>query len=205
MKARYIRVSSSTQNAARQIEKQLPDEKLFLDVCSGSIPFNEREQGKALLAAIERKEINYLTVSSADRLGRNAFDIQSTLNDLAIKNVTVKIENLQGLESIVNGKPNTVFKMISDLLLNVAEMERESILERQREGIAIAKAQGKFKGRVKGSGMTDDEVLAKYPTVVKELKLGVNSVRKIAKLCEVGQDTVMKVKKIVDSKINKQS
>lgn len=205
MKARYIRVSSSTQNNARQLAKQHADEKLFLDVVSGAIPFNEREQGKALLEAIERKEIDYLTVSSADRLGRNAYDIQSTLNDLSIKNVTVKIENLQGLESIVNGKVNPIFKMITDLLLNIAEMERESIRERQSEGIAIAKAQGKFKGRVKGSGMTDDEVLAKYPSVVKELKIGVNSVRKIAKLCEVGQDTVMKVKKIVEIKINKQS
>ena len=199
MKSRYIRVSSSTQNNARQLAKQHPDEKLFIDVVSGAIPFNEREQGKKLLDAIERKEIAYLSVSSVDRLGRNSFDIQSTLNDLAVKNVTVKVDNL-GIESIVNNKPNPIFKMITDVLSNVSQMERESIRERQEDGIKIAKALGKFKGRAKGSSMSEEAFLNKHKEVVKYLNQGRLSLREIVKQCNSSLSTVQRIKKIVDTK-----
>jgi len=53
--------------------------------------------------------------------------------------------------SIIDGKPNSVFKMIVSVLGNVAEMEREYLRERQRQGIDIAKAKGTYKGRLFGS------------------------------------------------------
>ena len=71
------------------------------------------------------------------------------------------------------------------------------MLERQRQGIAIAKAKGVYKGRVKGSKESDDEVLAKYKNVVKQLKKG-QSLRNTAKICGVSLGTVQKVKSIVD-------
>ena len=80
MKARYIRVSTGAQNTARQEEKQAKGERIFIDVVSGSIPFKDREQGKELIKAIENNEINYVSVSSIDRLGkRNLYDILTTL------------------------------------------------------------------------------------------------------------------------------
>jgi DNA invertase Pin-like site-specific DNA recombinase len=195
MKARYIRVSTSNQKTERQLVKKHINEMLFIDVISGAIPFNDRPKSKELLLEIEKKNINYISVHSIDRLGRNLYDILSTLEILNEKKVTLKVDNL-GIESLVKNKPNHAFKLIISVMANIAEMERESLLERQREGIAIAKAKGIYKGRVKGSTETDDEVLYKYKTVVKKLKKGL-SLRIVAKLCNVSLGTVQKVKYIL--------
>ena len=199
MKARYNRISTANQKLERQLAKQNPDEVLYNDVVSGSVAFNERVKGKELIEAIKSGDVNYISVSSIDRLGRNLMNILSTLEFCNNNSVTIKVDNL-GIESMVNGKPNQVFKLIISVLGNVAEMERENILERQREGIAIAKARGTYKGRVKGSVESDDEVLAKYKEVVKYLKQK-QSLRNTAKLSGVSLATTQKVKRILESKL----
>jgi DNA invertase Pin-like site-specific DNA recombinase len=203
MKARYIRISSSTQNTIRQYQKQTPDEMVYVDVISGAIPFNERPAAQELIKAIEAGIIDYLSCEAVDRLGRSAYDIQSTINYLNDKGVNLKIENL-GVESFAKGKINSIFKMITDVLANVAQMEREASKERQAQGIAIAVAQGKFKGRVKGSSIPESVVLGTYKNVVKELKLGGNSLRKVAAICGVSLATVQKVKRILDGQTEAQ-
>lgn len=195
MKARYIRVSTGNQNTARQLAKSYPGEKLYIDIVSGAVPFSERELGKKLLDELESNEIEYLSVSSIDRLGRNLFDILSTIEKLNEKQITLKVDNL-GLESLVSGKPNSAFKLIISVMANIAEMERESILERQREGIALAKAKGIYKGREKGSVESEEDFLNKYQEVIKSLKKG-NSVRDTAKICDVSPGTVQKVRNLI--------
>lgn len=81
-------------------------------------------------------------------------------------------------------------------MANVAEMERQTLLERQQEGIAIAKAKGVYKGRLKGTTETDSEVLAKYKDVVKFIKMG-KSLRDVKSRCNVSLATVQKVKQII--------
>ncbi len=196
-KARYIRISSSSQNTIRQYRNQHPDEAIYVDVISGAVPFNERPEAAKLIAAIEAGTINYVSTEAIDRVGRNAFNIQSTINYFNTKGVTLKVENL-GIESIIDGKPNGMFKMISDVLANVSELERTNSKERQAQGIKIAVANGLFKGRVKGTTTPDADVLAKYKPVVKELNLGVNSLRKIATLTGTSLSTVQRVKAILD-------
>ena len=193
MKARYVRISTPNQKLERQLIKSHPKENLFIDVCSGSIPFDLREQGAKLLAA---KDVTYLSVHAIDRLGRNLIDILNTLKIFADKGVVLKVDSL-GVESIVKGKPNPAFNLLVTVMGQVAEMERDTMLERQREGIAIAKAKGTYKGRVKGSTESKDVILERYPLVVKELKTGTNSLRKIAKLSDVGLSTVQKVKRVL--------
>lgn len=196
MKARYIRVSTGNQNTARQLHKSHPDEKLYIDIISGATPFSQRPQGKKMLEDIETGLIDYISVHSIDRLGRNLFDILATLEFLNEKKIVLKTDNL-GIESLINGKPNSAFKLIISVIGNIAEMERESLLERQREGIAIAKAKGIYKGRERGSKETNEQVLDKYKEVVKYLKKG-QSLRNTAKLCNVSLGTVQKVKKILN-------
>lgn len=130
-------------------------------------------------------------------MGRNLFDILSTLEVFNEKNITLKVDNL-GIESLVNGKPNSAFKLIISVMANIAEM-KQTMLERQREGIKIAIAKGIYKGRVKGSKETDQQVLEKYKNVVKYLKQG-QSLRNTAKLCNVSLGTVQKVKGILGQK-----
>lgn len=195
MKARYNRISTANQNLERQIAKQNPDEILFNDVVSGSVAFAEREKGKELIRQIEAGTINFVSVSSIDRLGRSLHNIINTLEYFNDKGVVLRVDNL-GLESIVLGKVNPTFNLIISVMANVAQMERETLLERQREGIAIAKAKGVYNGRVKGSTESDTEVLAKYRDVVKFLKMG-KSLRDVKSRCNVSLGTVQKVKQIL--------
>jgi len=195
MKARYNRISTANQNLERQIAKQNPDEILFNDVVSGSVAFAEREKGKELIRQIEAGTINFVSVSSIDRLGRSLHNIINTLEYFNSKGVVLRVDNL-GLESIVLGKVNPTFNLIISVMANVAQMERETLLERQREGIAIAKAKGVYNGRVKGSTESDTEVLAKYRDVVKFLKMG-KSLRDVKSRCNVSLGTVQKVKQIL--------
>lgn len=194
-KARYIRVSTGNQKTARQEARQSKDEILFTDIVSGSIPFENREKGKDLMKAIQSGEIDYVSVSSIDRLGRNLYNILTTLEFFKENGIILKVDNL-GIESLINGKENSAFKLIISVMANIAEMERESILERQREGIALAKLKGIYKGRVLGSKESEEDFLAKYKEVVKSLKKG-NSVRDTAKICKVSTGTVQKVKRLM--------
>ena len=194
-KARYIRVSTGNQKTARQEARQSKDEILFTDIVSGSIPFEDREKGKDLMKAIQSGEIDYVSVSSIDRLGRNLYNILTTLEFFKENGIILKVDNL-GIESVVNGKVNSAFYFFFFVMANIAEMERESILERQREGIALAKLKGIYKGRVLGSKESEEDFLAKYKEVVKSLKKG-NSVRDTAKICKVSTGTVQKVKRLM--------
>ena len=193
MNCRYIRVSSITQNDARQIAKKHNDELLFIDKVSGSIPFIKRENAKLLIEQVKKGNIKNVSVSSIDRLGRNIIDVLQTIEFFTINGVTLKVDNL-GLESLVNGKENPTFKLIISVLANIAEMERSSIRERQMEGIALAKARGTYKGRIKGTTETTEEFLIKYKEVIKHLKLN-KSLRDISSRCNVSLATVQKVKK----------
>ena len=73
-------------------------------------------------------------------------------------------------------------------------MERETMLERQREGIAVARAKGVYKGRLRGTNEEKEVFLSKYPEVIKHLRKG-QSMRNTAKLTDVSLGTVQKVKK----------
>ncbi|WP_338840568.1 recombinase family protein [Flavobacterium ginsenosidimutans] len=190
--AKYIRVSTTEQNVDRQLTST---HKQYVDKCSGSIPFNERPSAIKLLKDISDKKIDTLNVHSIDRLGRNAFDIQSTLNLLSRLNINVYVENI-GLYSMIENKPNSIFKMITDVLSNVAEMERTSILERQKEGILIAKAKGTYKGRQLNTNETPQQFLSKYNQSHLELIKDKNySIRKLASITNLSNNTIVKIKK----------
>ena len=192
MKARYIRISTPDQNKERQLVNEHPNEKIYIDVCSGSIPFNQRPRGKELLKAVAASAIDMVSVHAIDRLGRNLLDILTTIETFTNAGVALKVDSL-GMESMVKGKVNPAFKLIISVMANIAEMERETMLERQREGIALAKAKGNYKGRERGSKESKEDFLAKYPEVVKHLKKG-QSIRNTMKLAGVSLGTVQKVK-----------
>jgi DNA invertase Pin-like site-specific DNA recombinase len=195
--AKYIRVSTTEQNTLRQ---ENTTHKTYIDKCSGSIPFSERPNAIKLLNDISKKKINTLIVHSIDRLGRNAFDIQTTLNALNNLNINVYVENI-GLYSIIENKPNSIFKMITDVLSNVAEMERTSLLERQKEGILIAKAKGTYKGRQLDTTETTQQFLSKYNQSHLELIKDENySIRKLASITNLSNNTVIKIRKIISDK-----
>ncbi|WP_291139642.1 recombinase family protein [Flavobacterium sp. UBA7663] len=197
-KVKYIRVSTEEQNTGRQEVNAKEFSKIYIDKTSGSIQFVERKEAKRLLSDIEAGIVNEIHISSIDRLGRNIIDILTMVEYFNQKSIRLFVENI-GMFSLINGKPNPTFKMIVSVLGNVAEMERYNMLERQRQGIELAKAKGMYKGRLYGSRMSNDEILTKYKSVVRELKDG-QSLRRAAKLGGCSLGTAQKIQRLITSK-----
>jgi DNA invertase Pin-like site-specific DNA recombinase len=135
----YIRVSSFDQNHERQLESVTAD-KVFTDECSG-----KDTNRPALQALLEYAcEGDTVVVHSLDRLGRNLDDLRRVVGGLNQRGITVQFLK-EGLTFVGDDSP------MSQLLFNVlgafAEFERSLIRERQREGIALAKKEGKYRGR----------------------------------------------------------
>ncbi|UJD95956.1 recombinase family protein [Lelliottia amnigena] len=181
----YIRVSSKDQNEARQVEalKGLCDD-LMIDKVSGKNA--DRPALQELLKVVRRSDV--VVVKSVDRLARNTKDLLIILETLVDAGVTVRfIDN----QMTFDDTPTSRF-MIT-MLGAVGELERSFIRQRQSEGVAIAKAQGKFKGRQK-----DDQLRTE---VVKLLERGDLSADQIAKLAGCGRATVFRIKKELNNEV----
>lgn len=139
MRVGYQRVSTIDQNTARQLEG-VEVEKMFTDHASGKS--TDRPQ---LVAAIDFvREGDVLVVHSMDRLARNLEDLRRTVRELTGKGVAVQFVK----ESLTfTGEDSPMNTLLLSMLGAVAEFERSMILERQKEGIALAKKAGKYKGR----------------------------------------------------------
>ena len=135
----YKRVSTIDQNTARQLDG-VPLDKLFEDKASGK-DTNRPELQSALNYC---REGDTLVVHSMDRLARSLVDLRGMVTKLTGRGVAVEFmkENLR-----FNGDDSPMAILLLSLLGAVAEFERSLILERQREGIALAKVAGKYKGR----------------------------------------------------------
>lgn len=137
----YIRVSSIDQNTARQLDGIALDQT-FEDKCSGKD--TNRPQLQAALKFL--RDGDTLHVHSMDRLARSVVDLRGIVEDLTRRNVKVRFEK-EGLE-FTSETTDPMKHLLLTMLGAVAEFERSMIRERQREGIAAAKAKGGvFKGR----------------------------------------------------------
>ncbi len=191
MKAKYIRVSTLHQNTDRQTEFK---GQIYIDKCSGSIPFAERPEAKKLLANQNIKEVH---VHSIDRLGRSTLDIMQTIQNFTKQGINVVSEK-EGLQTIVNGKENPVAKMMTGILGTLAEFELNRIKERQAEGIEKAKQKGRYAGRKKGSSEDAQTFLSKpkVQKIVRYLNEG-ESIRRTALLSKSSVSLVMKTRKML--------
>ena len=135
----YIRVSSIDQNTARQLDGIMLD-KIFTDTCSG-----KDTHRPGLVACLDYlREGDVLHIHSIDRLARNLQDLLHLIESLNARAVAV-VFHKEGLT--FSGKEDPFQKLQLQIIGAVAQFERAMIRERQREGIAIAKAAGKYKGR----------------------------------------------------------
>ena len=138
----YVRVSSVDQNTERQIEgiQSLSPDKIFTDKCSGKD--TKRPQLEEMHAYV--REGDTLVIHSLDRLGRNLDDLRRLVSQLNDRGVAVQFlkENLT-----FTGDDNAMSKLLFNMLGSFAEFERSLIRERQREGIALAKKAGVYRGR----------------------------------------------------------
>lgn len=139
MKVAYVRVSTIEQNEARQVEALEPYgiEKWFTEKVSAKD--TDRPKLQEMLSFVREGDIVY--IHSFDRLARNTIDLLTIVETLKKKKV-----QLISVKDNIDFNSDTGMFMLT-ILGAVAELERNILRERQREGIAIAKKQGKFKGR----------------------------------------------------------
>jgi DNA invertase Pin-like site-specific DNA recombinase len=135
----YIRVSSLDQSELRQLEGVSLD-KRFTDKASGKD--TKRPQLQAALEYLRDGDV--LVIHSMDRLARNLDDLRKIVLDLTERGVVVEFEK----EKLTfTSEANAMSKLLLSVMGAFAEFERSLIKERQREGIAIAKRAGVYKGR----------------------------------------------------------
>lgn len=139
MRVAYLRVSTIEQNEARQrvaLEKY-DIEKWFIDKASGKD--TNRPQLNELLDFVRKDDIVY--IHDFSRLARSLVDLLTIIDTLNKKGVILK-SNKENLDT-----STPTGKLMLTMIGAINEFERANLLERQREGIAIAKSEGKYKGR----------------------------------------------------------
>ena len=139
MKIGYVRVSTEEQNTARQeiMLRELGVDELFVDRASGKNA--DRPELRRMMEYVRRGDT--VIVESISRFARNTRDLLDLVERLTEK----QVEFVSRKEAIDTTTPTGKFMLT--VFAAVAELEREYILQRQREGIAIAKQQGKYRGR----------------------------------------------------------
>lgn len=166
MKIGYARVSTKEQNEARQIQsmKENGVERIYIDKQSGK-DFERPEYQKMIS---ELKEGDIIVLHSLDRLGRNYDSIIEEWHRITkVIKADIVVLDMPLLDTTTRGNDLTgkfVADMVLQILSYVAANERDNIRKRQAEGIAIAKAEGKYKGRARKQidNKLFDENKAKY-------------------------------------------
>ena len=139
----YARVSSKEQHLDRQLAALKDVDKLFTDKLSGAN--TNRPELQKMLAYIREGDI--VMVTELDRLGRNNHDLTKIMNSIQNKGATLDVLNLPSMTGIAD--PNLrqlMTNLIIELYKYQAESERKRIIERQQQGIALAKRQGNIMG-----------------------------------------------------------
>lgn len=195
-KATYVRVSTFEQNISRQLEGK--EGEVYWDKVSGMVAFEDRENAGRLLADAEAGDIDEVEVHSIDRLGRDAINVLQTIKRFTELGVNVKSRK-EGLNTLLdNGDQNPVAKLLVSVLSTLAEIDYNNRREAQLEGIARAKAEGKYNGRANGTSLSNAQLVEKHGDIVNELNKG-ETIRRTAKLTEKSKSTVQRVKKALDS------
>lgn len=139
MNIAYIRVSTEEQNEARQKEalEQHDIDKFFIEKASGKN--TDRPEFQQMMDFVRESDVIY--IHDLSRIARSTKDLLELLDTLAEKGVSLVSDKENIDTSTATGK------LIVTVIGAINEFERANLLERQREGIAIAKREGKYKGR----------------------------------------------------------
>ena len=174
MKIGYIRVNTEEQNTARQevLLQELGVDEVFIDKASGKNA--DRPELTRMMNYVRRGDT--VIVESISRFARNTRDLLDLVEQLTAK----QVEFVSRKEAIDTTTPTGKFMLT--VFAAVAELEREYILQRQREGIAIAKQQGKYRGRPPKAYPDFERIAARWQkgeiTAVQAMKqLGMSKTR----------------------------
>ena len=201
MKVKYNRTSTIQQEGKRfDLDKNEYDLTLFDKGVSGKIPFSERIEGNKLTQLVNEGKVSEVVVEELSRLGRNTIDTLTTLKFFEDNGVNVVVKSMGNLQSMVNGKKNPIWNLITSVMSSLYELERENILERTEMGRKMYVMNGGKLGRKVGTTENRSDFLKKEKTqkIVSLLEKG-KSVRDISGRLGVSTKTVVKVRKYIDT------
>ena len=179
----YVRVSTAEQKIDRQLIAYEHADQIFIDKMSGKT--KERPQLQKLLDDLQAGDT--VVVKSLDRLSRSTKDMLEIVEVIKSKNATLKILDMNFDTS------SSLGEFFLTVLSALAQLELNTIRERTAEGIAIAKADGKFKGRKKGAISLKGDSLKRF---IYFFQLGMN-VTNLAKEFSVPRCTVYRWIKVL--------
>ena len=198
------RVSTAGQDYSRQVD-ELSDfcskmgwnvRRIFTAKVSGAKKIEERSELTEMLDYIRENRIDRVCVLEISRLGKNtleALKVIRLLNDNGVR-LYIKNYNLETLGA--NGKPNPIASMICTILLEVAQMERLTIMERMASGrdrhIAKCRAEGIKMGRPGTYRKSDERMRTQYTKELGLLKKGI-SLRNISAITGTSVGTIRKL------------
>lgn len=198
----YSRCSTIQQSVNRQLKTfrnhgHVNESNVYIDKIQGNVPFLERPDASRLFDDITSVEGNRTMVcDSIDRLGRSLSDILNTIELMTANKINVESIK-EGFNTLLpNGKINPMAALLTGVLGSISTLERLKIKERTAEGIAIARSNGKYKGRKIGSVQTDDKTLQRHADVVAKLKKGL-SIRDTHSITGKSTSTINTVRKIL--------
>ena len=202
------RVSTAGQDYSRQVD-ELSDfcskmgwnvRRIFTAKVSGAKKIEERSELTEMLDYIRENRIDRVCVLEISRLGRNTLEALKVIRLLNDNGVCLYIKNYN-LETLgADGKPNPIASMICTILLEVAQMERLTIMERMASGrdryIAKCRAEGIKMGRPGTYRKSDERMRTQYTKELGLLKKGI-SLRNISAITGTSVGTIRKLYKFL--------
>ena len=200
MRVKYQRTSTMEQHGERfGMDTEHYDLVLFDRGISGTKPFRERTNGIKIITLVEQGKLKELVVPELRDIGRNTFDTISVLDFMEKHNVTVTIQSLGNLKSIVDEKKNPLWTLVSSIMSSLYQMELENLKLRTHMGRQSYIMRGGKLGRKLGSSENDFSFMMKPKTreIISLLKKG-KSTRDICGRLNVSPNLVTKVRKILN-------
>ena len=199
----YARVSSigDRQSTERQV-KSLTElatsrgyevQGIFEEHISGATSNKDRKVLTECLDSARENKIDLILFSELSRCGRAIWEVLETIKFCADNNINIHFQK-EGLTLFKDGKVDSIMAIYISCLGFCAEKERENIYYRLSQGRELAKQKGVKMGRKTGSVKSREQKEQEYAKVIKLLRKG-ESMRNVAKLCDVSLSSVQRVKK----------
>jgi DNA invertase Pin-like site-specific DNA recombinase len=203
MKVFYSRISTDDgQSHRRQLQDLKGFDYVFCDVVSGSTRLFERGKGGEIKKLLDEGKLTHLEVHSIDRLGRSTIDVLTTWKELTDRGVTIVCRNPNIRNFNEDGTPDKFSELLLSILSTMYSFEKDTILQRLREGVRIKKITNPevYIGRRVGTSYTPEKFLKrkKSQDILQYLKKGTHTYKEISKILGVSQTTISKVKKTHD-------
>ena len=168
--------------------------QIFEEKISGTKKTSERPVLQSMLTYIENNPVQKILIWELSRIGRNSLEVLQILNQCNAMKVSIFIKNFN-IETLDDkGHINPMTQFMLEIINTLNQLERNNIVQRLRSGFEQYRKTNPI-GRKVGSFQTEEELLSKYPQVLKYLKKGL-SIRQVSGLTNnTSTNTILKVKK----------